>query len=219
MNFPTNSTTKKYYMLSNTSPRAVYDISVSKPQVEEGFVVRGYDTDTDDLLPRIKVYKEGNDVVYYYLDLYIQDGDTYDDSTSAFTKQYYKKNYGLSGETITGRTMELVSTSAYTDYLMYLCREQIKQNILDYPYYTFNDFNLNKSLLGVPEYVISGNGYSVSGTNCTGCDYTNVELIEFTPETYDELKKTAMYDVIYEQSSNIASKYNCKISGLTLTEI
>ena len=82
-----------------------------------------------------------------YLDIYIKDGDKY------VSGKFKKTIHSSSGET----------EMTFQEYFKKLCEDEIYNGVLNHFDKDFTWFNNHINALGVPLYMISGNGYTVTG--------------------------------------------------------
>ena len=116
-----------------------------------------------------------------YLDVYIEDGDTY--SSNAFKKTIHK----LSGGETPAET-----SKTFQAYYEDLCEKEIENGILTNIDKDYDWFKRNLYALGVPKFMIKGKGYTVTG----------VSQIDFT-KAYLTAKKNK---VVQEEVQNAANK-------------
>lgn len=193
MTYPTTASIEQYYFIKDN---VVFNISKENPNDDSCAQLMGGE-DGEQKLPYLDVKKDGeNDATRYYLDLYIQDGDKYNDT--GFTKTGHDNQAQESGIT-------------YTDYFLYLCDKEIKQAILNNKYANFDDFKSRTYLLNVPAYAIKDNGYTVSDKN------GDVNLINFNSEYFAQKKKEAVMEVALKAAKDTAKPYGYKVTNTSLT--
>ena len=120
----------------------------------------------------------------YFLSL-IKDGDKVSDGI------FYKHNDGES------------SDMTMSQYYESLCLEEIKKAIAIRPTYEFNDFNENLTILGIPLYMISGQGYTVTG----------ITQITFNETNFNNWKKEVVQDQAYTAAQNVANRFGYKVTS------
>lgn len=186
---PTLESTKNWYFVKNG---VIFDISSSYDGQDScAFKLE------DENLPKISVGVKGETgSTDYYLDCYIERGDTYNAETSAFSKTIH--SIEASGE----------SSSSFTEYFKYLCEEQIKDRVSTYTGKEYPDFSGNTLLLGIPEYMLSGNSknYEVSG----------VTQINFTEEMFNEYKVDGLTEKATDSANAILKQFGYKVKTLEI---
>ena len=176
---------EKYYYISNNT---VYDVKYgNKGDCAKKGVSAITDAQTQVLIPCITV-KKGNKTEKLFLDNLIDIGDTYDSSTSKFTKNQCK----YSGKTL-------------SEFYESECEDVIKEKIESNPSRTYALFNDVKSSLGIPLYMIKGAGYTITGAT----------PIEFTEEYFDGLKKDVVEKQMKLVAEAKANEYGYEIDQLT----
>jgi len=157
----------------------VYDIKSCSSTTDTWVLI------TKENSPKIILSSTSGTTIDKYLDVYICDGDAYSGGT------FYKRVY--SGE------------NKYVDFPTYyrmLCEDEIKKNVLEYSFSALND---NKSFLGIPLWMLSGQTeYSISGET--------VEQIDFSKEYYNSSKTDAVEQMIYENALKTAHQYGCDLN-------
>ena len=181
-----------YFYIQNGT---IYKIS-SKNDDEE-CAKKGVETptaNTEVQVPSIVVTKDEKETKYFLVD-YITSGDKYD---NGFTKHPHTKPAG--GQSI-------------AEYYKALCNEEIKKAIENNPTATYKIFENNKSLLGIPLFMIAGEGYTVDG----------VDQITFNEEVYNSIKKPIAQKAAWDAADKKAREYGYKVTlpvtGLTITQI
>lgn len=159
--------------------------------VNDGVIydIKGYGKDNDvcvinsdkvkDKIPYVEA-QNGTDATTkkkYYLDIYIEDGDTYNKKEGD-----QQTPNGMFKKTIHGGEEE--ESVSFPEYYKTLCLEQIKKTVLlnfDKDSEWFMD-NISKT--GVPEFMISGAGYSITAS--TAIDQIDVLSTDEKLATYKE---------------------------------
>ena len=116
-----------------------------------------------------------------YLDVYIEDGDTY--SSNVFNKTIHE----LSGGETPAET-----SKTFQKYYEDLCEKEIENGILTNIDKDYDWFTKHLDALGVPKFMIKGQGYTVTGV--TQFDFTKAYLT------------TKKNKVVQEEVQNAAKK-------------
>ena len=113
----------------------------------------GGDEATKNILPSLTV-TEGNNVTKYYLDCFIEDGDSATTTSSGGVLQITKfmKNSHNPEE-----------TSTYAEYYKKICEEEVKNTIAKFITLSNEDV-VGKIKENVPNYMISGIGYTLTSS-------------------------------------------------------
>lgn len=135
-------------------------------------------------IPSISVTNTGvtpNKTEKLYLDVYIEDGDTYSN------KEFKKTIHKLSGGETPAET-----SKTFQKYYEDLCEKEIENGILTNIDKDYDWFTNHLDVLGVPKFMIKNKGYTVTG----------VTQIDFT-KAYLTTKKNK---VVQEEVQNAAEK-------------
>ena len=147
-------------------------------------------SDNEVVVPQIIVTNnETSAETTYYLTNLISVGDEY--SANTFIKQSCESS---------------VAPIAVKEYYEQLCEEQIKKSIINNSTKEFDYWNEHKNLLGIPMWMIKGEGYSISGAN----------QIDFKDTYFNDLKKEVARDQAYNAAENIAKIFGYKVKTLTV---
>jgi len=143
-------------------------------------------SDVKDKLPKITVKKGSEEAKPLYLDVYIEDGDTYADN--AFKK------------TVHG---EEDSSSAFTDYYKALCEKEMESGILANFREDYDWFKENLDALRIPTYMIAGQGYTVTG----------VTQFNFTENFLNEKKDKVVQEEVQKAAEDRANIFGYTVDG------
>lgn len=159
---------------------------ISSKNDDEECAKKGVETptaNTEVQVPSIVVTK-GEEKTKYFLVDYITNGDKYD---NGFTKHPHTKPAG--GQSI-------------AEYYKALCNEEIKKAIENNPTATYKIFENNKSLLGIPLFMVAGEGYTVDG----------VGQITFNEEVYNSIKKPLAQKAAWDAAEKRAKEYGYEVT-------
>ena len=121
-----------------------------------------------------------------YLDIYIEDGDKYVSNT-------FKK-------TIHSETEKEMT---FQEYFKELCEKEIYNGVLSHFDKNFTWFNKHLNALGIPLYMIAGNGYTVTG----------VEQITFNSSYLTTLKNKIVKDEVKKAADSKADEFGYKVTS------
>lgn len=173
-------------------------------------VAKKYAYVKDDVIFRIDEYNNGDscvmeiseatspkftaDEVTYYLNSYIEVGDKHTES-DGFLK------------TVHGDTDNPTETSmSFTDYYFTECEKQI-QNVITYSNgRTYEDFERNPEMLGIPTFMLNGGGV-VEG----------IQQIDFTEDYYNTSREEKVKEIIADNATITADKYGYNLDSITTT--
>jgi hypothetical protein len=160
---------------------------ISSKNDDEGCAKKGVeivkDANTEVQVPSIAVTKGEEETKYFLVD-YITNGDKYD---NGFTKHPHTEPAG--GQSI-------------AEYYKALCEEEIKKAIENNPTASYKLFENNKSLLGIPLFMIAGEGYTVDG----------VDQITFNENVYNTIKKPLAQKAAWEAANKKANEYGYEVT-------
>jgi hypothetical protein len=176
---------KQYYYVNNG---VIFNIK----KYDDGDDCAIYSEDIKDNIPYITVKKqvqegETSEPYKLYLDIYIADGDDYAENT------FKKKIHPTEGTT---------SKVTFQEYYKTLCENEVYLNVLRYFEKDFTWFSKNLNVLGIPMYMISGQGYQVTG----------IKQIQFDASYLSTLK-----DTIAKEETKKAAEKTAKSLGYKLT--
>ena len=159
---------------------------ISSKNDDEECAKKGVETptaDTEVQVPSIVVTKDEEETKYFLVD-YITSGDKYD---NGFTKHPHTEPAG--GQSI-------------AEYYKALCEEEIKKAIENNPTASYKLFENNKSLLGIPLFMIAGEGYTVDG----------VDQVTFNEEVYNGIKEPLAQKAAWEAANKKANEYGYEVT-------
>ena len=134
-----------------------------------------------------------------YLDVYIEDGDTY--SSNTFKKTIHK----LSGEETPAET-----SKTFQEYYKDLCEKEIEEGILTNINEDYDWFINHLDVLGVPKFMIKGQGYTVTGVAQFDFteDYLNTKKLKVVQEQVQIAaeKRAAVFDYKVTNTVTVAKK-------------
>lgn len=146
-------------------------------------------SDVKDSLPKITVKKGSEKASTLYLDVYIEDGDTYDSTADvAFKKTIHGKKD---------------SSSAFTDYYKDLCEKEMESGILANFREDYDWFMDNLDALKIPKYMIAGQGYTVTG----------VTQFNFTEDFLNEKKNKVVQEEVQKAAEDRANIFDYTVDG------
>ena len=141
-------------------------------------------------IPSITMSK-GDEIQKLYLDVYIEDGDTY--KSNVFKK------------TVHGEVEESVT---FTEYYRRLCEKEMEKGILNNIGEDYAWFENNLSVLGIPMYMIEGQGYTVTG----------VSQFVFNEETLNAKKLKVAQEQVQEAAEKRADVLGYKVTNQVTLE-
>lgn len=140
-----------------------------------------------DNLPSIKVKNNSTSKEdTLYLDIYIKDGDKYASDT-------FKKTIHSATET----------EMTFQEYFKKLCEDEIYNGVLRHFDKDLAWFNKHLNALGVPLYMISGQGYTVTG----------VDQITFNAKYLSDLKDKIVKDEVKKAADSKADEFGYKVTS------
>ncbi len=171
--------------------------------VKDGILFKmGYIADKDDKcvivnppIPRLRVSSlSSGEEITYYLDSLMECGDKYVQPSAEIKSSFVK--------TLHGKTAE--SEMGFDAYYKLLCEDEIKKNIQVNYNKDYEWFNEDISRLGVPDYMISGHGWTVIGSNIQ---------INFTEEYFNTTKHEIAEKEAYTAAENMAKIYGYQLKN------
>jgi hypothetical protein len=176
---------KQYYYVNNG---VIFNIK----KYNDGDDCAVYAESVSGNIPSIEVTEkpqEGETSTPYklYLDLYIADGDSYSGNV-------FKKKIHSDGET---------SQITFQEYYKTLCEKEVYINVLRFFEKDFDWFNNNLYVLGIPMYMLSGQGYTVTG----------ITQISFTASYLSTLKDKIAKDEATKAAKNKAKELGYKVTS------
>lgn len=159
---------------------------ISSKNDDEECAKKGVETptaDTEVQVPSIVVTKDEEETKYFLVD-YITSGDKYN---NGFTKHPHTK---------------LAGGKSIAEYYKALCEEEIKKAIENNPTASYKLFENNKSLLGIPLFMIAGEGYTVNG----------VGQVTFNENVYNSIKKPFAQNAAWEAANKRANEYGYEVT-------
>lgn len=121
-----------------------------------------------------------------YLDIYIKDGDKY-------VSNKFKKTIHTDTET----------EMTFQEYFKALCEDEIYNGVLNHFDKNFTWFNTHLNALGVPMYMITGQGYTVTG----------VQQITFNETYLNNLKDKIVKDEVKKAADSKADEFGYKVTS------
>ena len=156
----------------------------------------GGDIQPDEVkVPFIEVTETNTSIITnYFLTNLISDGDAYSSDTF-----YHHCDEG------TAKTIP--------QYYEQLCKEQIVKSIINNPTKEFDYWSTHKQYLGIPMWMIKGEGYTVSG----------ITQITFNESYFNTVKNEVVQEQAYNAAQNMANRFGYKVtsaqSALKVTKI
>ena len=179
------------------------------------FDIKGYGRDGDvcvidsatikDKIPYIQVQK-GTDATTkkkYFLDNYIEDGDTYN-----MKEGDQQTPNGMFKKKIHAKTSANEKYVSFPAYYKQLCEKQVKKAVLSNFDRNSKWFMDNLEMLGIPQYMISGAGYSITAS-------TAISQIDVL---INDTKLTAYKKTVAEEEVTNAAKVMAESLGYELVE-
>lgn len=127
-----------------------------------------------------------------YLDVYIEDGDTY--SNNEFKKTIHKLN---------NAEPPAETSKTFQKYYEDLCDKEIENGILTNIDKNYDWFKRNLYALGVPKFMIKGEGYTVTG----------VSQIDFTKAYLTAKKNKVVQEEVQNAANKRASVFDYKVTN------
>lgn len=139
-----------------------------------------------------------NRVAYHYLDSYIEDGDLYGSGGGGGEKKITQDTFF---KVIHNEDSDSETTMSLIEYLKYMLDKELKLDVKRYFDKDAEWFNDNLVEIGIPEYLVSGTGYTVDG----------VEQISFTDESLAEMKHDIVYEDVIDAVNEVLEAYNYEL--------